>query len=713
MGAEVSIFDQSNSDAELAAASRPTSGKTLGFFDSFAASWDSQTRAAAQFGIQEAMRNADDAQMSALRQAGVENVPSLSSKADDPMRMFTDMGQDYLDLARFYQDGGDPAEAERLQKYDETINTYKKQFPDLNLMTSQEMWNDVRQKAQEAVQLDQRNKDFGGQVGSFLGGMAGSMNPNTSPVNLAVAPIGGVGKNVLLRVGEQAGVQALGQAGQEFNPWDNIPEQRRLLGLDDSPEDAWGRVIQAGIGGAVGQGIGEVLGAGVKTLRNVFRDKGKDIVPPAAPEPKPELPVAEAQKVPPGVVPADEKVQTALQVQQPERLMDYVHEQAPWSTSRAGRARTVLDMDYMQTRLNDWTGDNAPWEIAPKQDTTPIRPASAQDFELPQSVKQLAREGDINAIMRKVDPETMGKWDNAVSEKQTASIQLAMATKDADAAVSLSVTRNLQQLNDQIATLDAKIARVGAMKAKKLRGQREELIAQRDAAAQQSRTTDSPNMAVIRQRIMRADEKMRDLAPLVTRAKVRAQGRWEANDGDYEQIIANMRDGKNAIADQGGAEPLPLGMTLEDTLPQLRRVDQLEKPVKADADVADKVQAVIADDNKVYVEQTDAARSRLSSVLAEDEKLRENPEKVAELRAQADEAVKSGDAEKADKLRRQADDLANADKIDVGGTKLALDETLTIEAKDGSLKTATLREHLQDMLADEEDLQAVTTCSVP
>lgn len=710
----MSIFDQSNQDAEFAASSRPTAGKTLGFFDSFAASWDSQTRAAAQFGIQEAMRNADDEQMAALRKAGVENVPSLSTKADDPMRMFTDMGQDYVDLAKFYQDGGDPAQGERLSAYDAKINEYKKQFPDLQLKTSQEMWDDVRQKAQDAVALDQRNKTFGGQIGSFLGGMAGSMNPNTSPVNLAVAPIGGVGKNVLLRVGEQAGVQAIGQAAQEFNPWDNIPEQRRLLGLDDSPEDAWGRVLQAGIGGAVGQGLGEVLGAGVKTLRNVFRDTGKDIVPAVGPEAKPELPVAEAQQVPPGVVPADEKVQTAVQVAQPERLMDYVHEQAPWSTSRAGRARTVLDMEHMSTRLNDWTGDNAPWQIEPKQDTTPIRPASGQDFELPQTVKQLAREGDINAIMRKVDPETMAKWDNAVSEKQTASVQLAMAAKDADAAVHAQVTQRLQGLNDQIAALDAKIANVGAMKAKKLRAQRADLVTQLDEAAQQSRTTDSSNMAVIRQRLMKADEKMRDLAPLVTRAKVRAQGRWEANGADYEQVIANMRDGKNGFADQGGAEPLPFGRTLQEIVPQLQRVDQLEKPLKQGADAADAVSAVAKEDDAIYTEATDAARSRLKSVLDADQALRENPEKVGELRQQAEDAAKAGDAEKADKLRKQADDLADADKVSVAGygTKLALDEALTIEGKDGSLKTATLREHLQDMLADEEDLQAVSTCSV-
>lgn len=699
----MSVWDTPNRDAYTVLPGQATQGKTLDLMEGFKAAWDVTVRDASMFGIQEVMRNKDDAQIDTMRKAGIENVPSLSRQSDDPMRMFTDFGQDYLDTARFYEDGGDPAMAYRLSQYDEQIAKYQKQYPQLNLMTSAEMWDSTRQEAQAAERLASRQHNFGGSVGAFVGGMAGYMNPNTSPINFASIPIGGFGRNVLTRVAAQAGIQGVAQAGAEFNQWTGISEQRRLLGLDVG--NPWERIGQAAAGGAAGQGFGEIVGFG---LRRVFRSTPKDIVPEALPDPKEPLP--DPSNVPPGVVAADESTQVAALIQEPARLVDSVHEVSPWSTNRAGRARTVIDLDYTTRRLEDWSGER-PWEMPPKTDTAPIRPQS--DFELPQDVKELAKERDINALMHKADPETMGKWDAAASDKQTARTQLEMATTDAERAVSTEQTQRVQSLTTQIASLDAKIANVGAMKAKKLKVQRAELEAQRDAALKETAVTDSQNMAVIRRRVMEADEKMRDLAPLVTRAKVRAQNRWEANGDDYDQVIEAMNGGR--FEDTAGTTEPILGVTKEDLIPQLQRAQTLEKPLKHDADAADVVQAVVKQDVATYTEAAEAAMTRIKALLKKADDLDEAPEKPAELRAKAAELRKAGDVEGADKAEQQATDLENAKEIAVAGhtETLNLDtERFTVEQRDGSLKEATLREHLQDQLNDQEDLEAVSSCSV-
>lgn len=673
MGDELSFFDQANPDADAVTPAQVTTGSTVGtIVDGFKMAWDATVKDSSTFGIQEAMRNKDDAQVQAMKAAGIEDVPSLSRQSDDPMRLFTDFGQDYLDTAKFYEQGGDPAMADRLTAYDTKIKDLQTKFPQLNLQNSQQMWDSTRQDAIDAeTQQATRHTNLAGAAGEFLGGLAGGMNPNTSPLNFATLPFGGVGKSVVARIGEQALVQGGAQTLDEFNGITGVGEQRKLLGLeDDGAQGSLERIGQAALGGALAQGVGEVAALGI---RRVFRSTPSEPVPDVAPESKEALP--DPSNVPPGVVPADPAMGAAALVQVPQRIVDYFHEESPWSTNRAGRARTAIDLDYMKTKLDAWDGSK-PWEIAP--DTNTAAPPNVQsDFTAPPAWKDVSKQADINATMRRIDPDTMGQWDQAADEKKTAQIQLTMAAQDRDATVAAQQTSKIQAITDDIARLDAKIANVGAMKAKWLRGQRDDLVTQRDTAMQETTQTDSPSMAVVRQRVMAADEKMRDLAPLVTRAKVKAQGKWEANEADHEAVVQAMRDGRKDLPDTSGAAPALNGLTLPEKVPLLQRVPEFEAKgaIPKDADAIDAARIITADDVKTYSDATEAARARLSSILKED-----------------------GEPE-----------------ISVAGygEKLHLDnDRMHVEQADGSIKEMSLREALQSQLDSEEDLKAVSSCSI-
>ena len=146
----MSFFNETYNEARSISPEQVTRGKRVSFMEAFDIAFDTQVRGAAAFGIQEAMRNLDDEQRQAMKKAGLEDIPSLSSRADDPLRMFTDFGEDYLNVARFVQNGGTPEMKQRIDEYNAKIGDIRKRYPTLSLMTAEEMWNTVRNKAQEA-----------------------------------------------------------------------------------------------------------------------------------------------------------------------------------------------------------------------------------------------------------------------------------------------------------------------------------------------------------------------------------------------------------------------------------------------------------------------------------------------------------------------------------------------------------------------------------
>lgn len=674
----MSFFTESNKDAKSIGVEQASAGPVVGFFKGFEYAYQAQTRAAAVYGIQAAMWDEEDQQVQAMRRAGIEDVPVLTPGQSDFWQGLVNPGNEYLDAARFYENGGDPAVADQLSSFDKRIEDLRAKYPDLGLQTSREMWDTVRSKAQaaEANTTTARN-DFGGAVGGFLGGTIAALNPNTDPWNFATLPVGGAGRNVLTRVLGQGLAQGVIESINQFT---GVSEQRGLLGLDNSLADAATRVGGAAIGGALVQGAGELFSFGVKRM---FRSRPADPVPDLPP-PVREAPPAPVT-VPQGVVPADPAIAARSLVSDPARYAAFLHEYSPYSGTRAGKARTVLDLDYTASRLDDWTNVERPWELPPRTDTAPPQPGNF--VKLPDLKENVAR-ANVDMIARRVDPDTFRKYDVLADEKRAYKIRL-----DQEAAARPKLVESnaeLARIGDDIARVDDKIARAGAMKAKKLRTQKAELVAERDALMQTMNEGDTSNMAAMRAAMMRVDERMRDLAPLVSRAYARAKSKWDVNSSEHEAVIAMIREGRKDI--QQNADFVDAAQnyarTIVDEVPILARAPEVAATLKKDADAIDTMSAIIAKDAEVLEESVERMRASLPRLL-------EPVDAKAELEPEA---------------------LA-PDEIKVEGydKPLHLDrDTIDVPVEDGEgTRTLTLRQFLTEQLEREEDLAAVTSCSIP
>lgn len=671
----MSFFSAQNRDALTVDGSAVTRGRAVNFIEAFEASWDAQVRGASMFGIQEAMRELDDRQRDAMRKAGLEDVPSLSSRADDPLRAFTDFGYDYLDAARFFENGGTPEMAQRLSEYDSKIEDIRKRYPDLNVMTSAEMWGNVKQKAQAAEEhvSTMRNADFMAPVGSFVGGMAASMNPNTDPLNFATLPVGGFGKSVGVRIATQGGAQGVIEGANQLL---GVQEQRQLLGLDHGFADAAMRIGGAFVGGAVVQGAGEAVGFGVRKFLRAPPTK-LDPLPPQAPaviqaEPPAPLPVADPR---PGV-PPDMDVATAKLLEFPESFDDYVHAASPTRATRLGRGRTNIDIAHVEQQLAAWDGP-LPAEMQPKMDTATVR--DLNDFTSIPALERVTRNANVDTLARRADPETVGRYETLAAEKQAYRVRLDSATKDRDRIAAAST--ELDEIAEQIAVLEHKASKAGAMKAKKYRKQLEDLMTlQRDKAAEIAKA-ETPEMRVIRQRMMEIDERMRDLAEPLSRAYARARGKWAATEADHAEIIKMMRDGRTENRADDVDEFLPRVPVLEERVPLMQQRDTVPD-LKQDADAADVVAAVLAKNAETMSVAYDAAKAEIARVL---------------------------------KPEAKNEDGTPANTITLPGYKTPLhldNDHVILETATGEPERVTVREMLQRQLDAEEDLAAVTSCSI-
>lgn len=614
----MSFFNETYNEARSISPEQVTRGKRVSFMEAFDIAFDTQVRGAAAFGIQEAMRNLDDEQRQAMKKAGLEDIPSLSSRADDPLRMFTDFGEDYLNVARFVQNGGTPEMKQRIDEYNAKIGDIRKRYPTLSLMTAEEMWNTVRNKAQEAERSNElmRPDNFVSATGGFLGGLAGSLNPNTDPFNFASLPVGFGGKTIAGRVL----TQATGQAGIEaVNQVMGVQEQRQLLGLSNGPIDAAMRVGGAFLGGAVVQGAGEAIGIGVRRLWPQRPGVPADVVPEpvkakmlALPPPSHFARYPTIEMPPPGV-PEKVEVAGAKLAAMPDTFDEYVHLVSPTSTTRIGKMRTNVDIGHVTQQLTDWNGP-APWQIEPKTDTSPVR-AQTDFVDIP-SIADIVRDGNIDRLARDVDPDVMQRYDSLADEKRVLRANLAEATAGRDASPPQNAA--LEEVEQQIAILQHKAAKAGAMKAKKYAKQIDELRANRDMLVEQQSKADTPYMAMMRERLVEVDERMRDLAEPVSRAYARARGKWVATEAEHADVVRMMREGsKETRLGQSTDETaafLPRERTLEEIVPSLQLRDTVE--VKADADAADVLSAIIKKQADDLAEVLDSTRNEIKKLLA-------------------------------------------------------------------------------------------------
>lgn len=665
----MSFFNEANEDAMSVTPDAAATGPRVGFLESFEVGYNAQVRASAFRGIENEMYKQDDAQVRAMRRAGIEDAPGLASRTSLglPTSMLEILDDSaYLDTARFYADGGEPEFGNRLKEYDDKINKLREQYPQLNLKTSREMFDGVRAEAQSYEErAANERRTFGGSVGSFLGGAVGGFNPGSDPLNVITAPIGGSGKTVAGRIAGQAGAQGLIEG---VNQLTGVQEQRRLLGLDYGVTDAVARIGGAVVGGAALQGIGEgvVMGA-----RRFFRSTPKDIAP--LPDAIDKRPLPDTSQVPPQAIPADETLAAAKLTRNPESYIDYLHEQSPLSSSRSGRARTMLDMDYVTERLQAWDGDT-PAALRPKTDTAVTLPTS--DFIAP-DLARVAERSTVDDIARQVDPQTFRKYDDIALQKQQYKTRMEELQGNRNADTQAAVDDLDKRIYDLTAKLEDETGKRAAKVRKDIKAlqvEKENVIA--DAAA---RGVETPEVQRMRRNMMVADEKMRDLAPLVSRAYARAQSKWTNTAADRMAISNMMREGRTVIGDvdsQAARIADAVELQLADKAPILRDAPRVQSKLKQDADAADVAAAIIADNMKILEEAVDVYRSSLDSLIAID---------------------KNGDIEvqgQSYKLNLDKDKIVVPNEEGTGGREISI------------------RQLLEENKATEHELEAVQTCSI-
>jgi hypothetical protein len=613
----MTLWTEPNQDAMTITPDQAATGPRVGFLDAFETSYNAQTKASAQFGIEKAMYEEDAKQVETLRKAGVEDLPHLSDAAVGFFGMTTFQG-DYLETARFYQDGGSPGMANFLKQYDDKVETLRQKFPDLDLRTSRDMWETVRANAQKYdKQSETERHSWGGTFGSFAGGVVGGVNPSSDPLNALTLGVGGAGKSVVARVAAEAGAQGLIEG---INQITGVQEERRLLGLSHGFGDGLSRVATAAAGGAVLQGAGEVLDVG---LRRWFRNVAHDPAP-AAPTPS-SKPLADASHVPESVIPADPELQAGQLAREPLTYMRYLQETSPWSVSRAGKARTILDADNVRVQLDDWQGPG-PAFTSPKADTASNVPRN--DFtKAPSTIfDRVAETPRVDDIAREVDPDTFRMYDKFADEKAAYVARLTELEGDRN----VKTTEALTDISNRIDVLSDKINTSGAMKSKKYATERAALIFERETMKTELLKTDTPDMARMRRKVMQNDEKMRDMAPVVSRAYARARNKWDNTAADREGIRKMIAEGRKSVGDTADVhDPLAaLPQSIYDKAPILQQRAKVEAGLKQDADAADVAKAVLDSNAKAaeivletYRASVDATLKRLAEFEKADKQL--------------------------------------------------------------------------------------------
>ena len=648
-------FSSVNPDAQSVTPDQAATGPKVGFLEAFNTAYEVQTRAASQFGIEYHMSELDNQQTKALRDAGVADAPSLIGELTnyyglDAERFtpFDDQYQsgEYLEVARNVAGEGDvPWIGERSKQYDDKIKALRIQFPDLQLRTSDEMFKSVRDAAQEAERKEATDRrTWGGAAGGFLGGTLASTDPRTDPLNFATLGLGGAGKTAVQRILVQGGAQG---AVEALNQVTGVQEERRLQGLSHGFGDAAMRVGATAVGGAALQGAGEALVAGA---RRFFRNTPTDPAPaPAVIEtPRPE-PLS-LQGMTPDQLVGEARV-ARLEQQGGRALLDAMADKTPLSGLRTGRLHVAVDLADVTRQLQTWTSV-MPTGMSPR--TT----ATLRGVDVSAAVNSNMRY----QAAREIDPVSFRKYDALVAQRALGreAVQLAGDQRGADITETLAnMARMHRELINEHQTARPKQKAAVMAKIRELESDRRLL--------KQAANADTPEMVAARQAVIRADEKMRELGPMLARAYARADETWDDRaylDAVWDAYAAGKVEADPPLNPTYSPDTL---MTLYDRVPALQRAPVDTPPNKP---VTDVVREVIAEDVKIQDEALEVYRSSIRSVLSE-----------------------NGDG-----------------TVTLAGTDHTFNLTDRMFDADGN--EVTVREMLDDLQMKDQELEAFTSCSI-
>lgn len=615
----MTTFLEQNKDAASVAPGAAATGPLVGFFDSWSAAVDAQMRTSAQFGIEYFMQDLDWRQTKAMKDAGVRDAPqlilelegrgpgdgaqSVSQIVRNDSGYYEDFipsrSRPYMDTARRYSGQEIDAEfEERLQAYDARILQIRKDHPELDLMTSRGMFERVRRDAQAAearVAADRRS--WGGAFGGFVGGALASLHPGTDPLNFYSLGIGGLGRTAAQRILFQMGAQG---AVEGINQVTGVQEERRLLGLSYGVGDASMRVAGTAIGAGVLQGAGELVGAGV---RRWFRNTPQDPAPP----------VSIAQRDPePLKLPPPSRIKeeaAAVRIEQNGGVYtDIIAERSPLSGIRAAGPRIAADLFSAERQLNDWQGP-APARITPRTANVAF-PADAGRPKL--DVQPALDNNRAYQMAREQDPQTFNQYEKLTQRRATYRRwldELAEGRNDDIEAAMAGIERRMAGLQSKLRTTQGKGAKA------KLRKEIAEVQADRDELLKASRRDETPDTAQVRRELIKTDEKMRDIAPLVGRAYSRSRGRWSETEAEMNAVWDAYQKGRPR-PDVPEDSPLPdydtAMMELQDRAPILQQSNKVE----AGATSADTAKAILAENAKVLDEALEAYRAEVKQLLS-------------------------------------------------------------------------------------------------
>lgn len=673
----MSLFEP-NTDAYRMPSDEASAGKLMGFLDAFDASWEAQTRVHGLMSVQQGFREVEQGQIRRMREAGLrppksldesdDNVPDFSMGDVSGFGGFARDYSRYLKIAQAIAAGQPPEIDDAIRERSDMIEVAKKNRPDLGLLSYAEMFDQVRARAKEAEHAAQGPTTTLGAVGGFVGSALGSMNPETDPLNFALgivtAPIGGPG-GVLGRMATQGVIQGATEAGNVLFGPDN---QFLLFGKPETVGQKAARIGLSTAGGALVQGVGEAAAfGGRKIAARWFND---------LPEPPAPAPAKPAEMFGPAT---EGEVLARMKPGQP--INDYPnwetfatahgYDATPYGKTRDAAIRTASDLDNVASQLNRWDGP-LPYEMRPRGMDTSAAAIEGPDrgvvFDKPYT-RYVDSLDTVDDIARRVDPDLFRQYDKLAADRQ--------------------------MFRDEIAKLDRNI--------------------------EDHRNAEE----VLRRGLMKADERMRDLAPLVSRAYAQAEKEWRSTKLDFDTLrfLKQLEDrtgwrfrgeDKPSLTEQP-AKVAPLKQppvyepTVGDAVPAAKLSPELEARVKLDAnaDAPTRVAAATAENAKVRDEKIDSFMSTAKKFAdMTDAELKEAQGNAAKQLAKAKTPKEKAIAQ------REHDELHYVTMPDGSKLHLTQDKVPFVEP-DGTAREVSVRDFLREMDKDQQALQSVITCSRP
>lgn len=643
----MSMFTDANQDELSGGVDTLSRGPRLGFMGAMEASYDAGVRASSVYGAQVYAEQEETDNRRRLHNLGLEDVPSIRStyvnpRSYVPLSMHNPTYDAYDDMLNALNDNDPATQSKIIGDRNDRLKKLKEQYPDAGIKTYDDIFTAVKTKAQAAEFRASLPKTWGGDLGAFIGGTGAQFDPTVNPLNVVTAPIGGVGKTLAMRLGTQGVAQGVVQGINELT---GVEGNRRLLGLSHGFGNAIENVAGAVVGGVVAQGAGEALVGAFKGATKWWRGDA-----PHDPAPfvdiDPDTPKYAFQRP----------------------LFEDNH---PMSRSRIGLARATDDLNYAMRHMEDWGGAK-PWELPPNTDTMRVETNPTPKFDAGDII---GRGGEtVDQIARRLDPETFRIYDNLAQKKQSLREQI-YGEKGWEHYKGKDIESKLADIDDEIDRLNEKIDNSTRRMSKKYQERIAELQTERQARFEELNAQELPGQQLTRGNLMFLDEKMRDMAPVVSRAYARAQKKWDVYEEQREAIRKQMRNGDeltlhNLPTDKGQDAALPAWDDIS------RYVPTNARPVDGKVDTGpalDRVHTATDENTKIVDEAVESYRSTVASVL-KDEK---------------------------------------AETLTINGKELHLNESLKIEDPEtGDVRTLTVRQMLEETEQDNLVMKAITTCSI-